>query len=179
MGSWTSSSATKLPQSVLGTCKLFRNNGDGTFTDVTKLVRPGDCIRFVKGVVSADFMHSGRPGLYLSCLDGPNILLRNDGPAGADRSPTAAWKFTDVSQQADIDKQQNGTFSCFFFDYDNDGWPDLYVGGYGGVSGVGGVGDVAKDYLGQPTAAPKAKLYHNNHDGTFTDVTHRSRIWIR
>jgi hypothetical protein len=156
---------------VLGTCKLFRNNGDGTFTDVTKQCGL-EIARFVKGVVSADFMHSGRPGLYLSCLDGPNILLRNDGPAGADRSPTAAWKFTDVSQQASIDKQ-NGSFSCFFFDYDNDGWPDLYVGGYGGV---GGVGDVAKDYLGQPTAAPKAKLYHNNHDGTFTDVTRQSHL---
>jgi hypothetical protein len=155
---------------VAGACKLFRNNGNGTFTDVTKECGL-DIARFVKGVVSADFMHSGRPGLYLSCFDGPSILLRNDGPAGPDRSPAAAWKFTDVSHQAGVDKQ-HCTFSCFFFDYDNDGWPDLYVGGYQ----AGNVGDVAKDYLGLPTTATKAKLYHNNRDGTFTDVTAQSHL---
>lgn len=111
---------------VPASCKLFRNNGNGTFTDVTKLCGL-DVTRYVKGVVSADFTHSGRPGLYLSCLDGPNILLRNDGPAGPDRSSMAPWRFTDVSHQAGVDKQR-GSFSCFFFDYDNDGWLDFYVG---------------------------------------------------
>ena len=151
-------------------CKLFRNNGNGTFTDVTK-----ECglniVRFVKAAVSSDFMHSGRPGLYVSCQDGPNILLRNDGPAGADHSPTAPWKFTDIAHSAGVDKQ-SATFSCFFFDYDNDGWPDLYVGGYGAAN----VGEIAKDYLGEPTSAIKAKLYHNNRNGTFTDVTVQSHL---
>src|SRR5579871_964216 len=58
------------------TCKLFRNNGNGTFTDVTSLCGL-NIVQFVKGVASADFLHSGRPGLYLSCGAGPNILLRN------------------------------------------------------------------------------------------------------
>lgn len=150
-------------------CKLFRNNGNGTFTDVSR-----ECglniVRFVKAAISADYTHSGRPGLYLSCYDGHNILLRNDGPAGADKSPNAPWKFTDVSHTAGVDKQ-NKTFSCFFFDYDNDGWPDLYVNGYGQQ-----VADVAKDYLGQPTTAERSKLYHNNHDGTFTDVTQQMHL---
>jgi hypothetical protein len=152
------------------TCKLFRNNGDGTFTDVSKQCGL-NVSRFVKGVVSADYTHSGRPGLYLSCMDGPSILLENDGPAGADKSPRAPWRFTDVSHQAGIDKQ-NGTFSCFFFDYDNDGWPDLYVSGYTQQS----VGNVAKDYLGMPTPAGRSKLYHNNHDGTFTDVSKEAHL---
>ena len=151
-------------------CRLFRNNGNGTFTDVTQ-----PCglhvSRFVKAVVSADYTHSGRPGLYISCYGQPNVLLRNDGPAGADRSPTAPWKFTDVSAQAGVNGQSS-SFSCFFFDYDNDGWPDLYVSGYGDVS----VGDVAADYLGLPTNAVKARLYHNNHDGTFSDVTRQAHL---
>jgi hypothetical protein len=65
------------------------------------------------------------------------------------------------------------TFSCFFFDYDNDGWPDLYVGGYHLVD----VGEIAKDYLGMPTTAERARLYHNNHDGTFTDVTKQVHLY--
>jgi hypothetical protein len=152
-------------------CKLFRNNGNGAFTDVT--AQCGLNIhRFVKAVVSADFTHSGRPGLFLSCCNQPSILLRNDGPAGADRSPTAPWKFTDVTAQAGIDKQ-HGSFSCFFFDYDNDGWPDLYVVGYMLDNRLA---DVAKDYLGLPNDAEKPRLYHNNHDGTFTDVTHQVHL---
>lgn len=152
-------------------CKLFRNNGNGTFTDVTKLCGL-DIIRFVKGTASADFTHNGRPGLYLSCDGQPNILLRNDGPAGADKSPTAAWKFTDVSREAGVDLQHS-SFSCFFFDYDNDGWPDIYVGGYGQLQSVG---DIANDYLGLPTKANKAKLYHNNRDGTFTDISKQAHL---
>ncbi len=153
-----------------GACKLFRNNGNGTFTDVTRQCGL-NIVRFVKGVVSADFTHSGRPGLYISCCGQPNVLLRNDGPAGPDKSPTAPWKFTDISSQAGVDLQTS-SFSCFFFDYDNDGWPDLFVCGYAGVR----VSDVVNDYLGLPTTAPKAKLYHNNHDGTFTDVTEQSHL---
>lgn len=152
-------------------CKLFRNNGNGTFTDVTKECGL-DIVRFVKGVVSADFMHSGRPGLYISCNGEPNILLRNDGPAGPDRSPTAPWKFTNISHTAGVDTQHK-SFSCFFFDYDNDGWPDIYVNGYGPTRSVG---DVANDYLGLPTVAEKARLYHNNHDGTFTNVSKQAHL---
>ena len=152
-------------------CKLFRNKGDGTFADVTQ-----ECglkvMGYVKGVISADFDHTGRPSLYISRYGQPNLLLRNDGPAGADKSPSAPWKFTDVALEAGADLQK-GSFSCGFFDYDNDGWPDIYVGGYGGVKEVG---DVAADYLGLPTPASKAKLYHNNHDGTFSDVSKQAHL---
>jgi len=156
---------------VAVSCKLYRNNGDGTFADVT--AQCGLYISmFVKGVVSADYTHSGRPGLYISCLDGPNIMLRNDGPAGPDKSLSAPWKFTNVSSQAGVSVQKS-TFSCFFFDYDNDGWPDLYVGGYGGNRSLA---QIANDYLGLPTTAQKAKLYRNNHDGTFTDVSKQAHL---
>jgi hypothetical protein len=152
-------------------CKLFRNNGNGTFTDVTKLCGL-DIVRLVKGVASADFTHNGRPGLYLSCQMDPNMLLRNDGPAGPDKSPMGPWKFTNVTREAGVDLQK-GSFSCFFFDYDNDSWPDIYVGGYGGMHTVG---DVARDYLGLTTLARKAKLYHNNRNGTFTDISKQAHL---
>src|ERR1700721_2564695 len=92
---------------------------------------------------------------------------------------TASWIcLLGTSRQTEIPYLDNSfsktetTFSFFFFDYDNDGWPDLYVGGYG----TRDVGDVARDYLGMETPIPKAKLYHNNHDGTFCDVTEQAHL---
>ena len=76
-----------------------------------------------------------------------------------------------MSQTAGV-SNQNRTFGCFFFDYDNDGWPDLFVIGYGARD----VGEIGKDYLGLPTTALKSKLYHNNYDGTFTDVTEQTHL---
>ena len=146
-------------------CELFRNNGDGTFTDVSKECGV-DFVGFFKAVVSADFNNDGRPDLFLSRLDGAKILLRNDGPAGADRSPRGPWKFTDVAEAAGV-TDPPASFTCWFFDYDNDGWPDLMVNGFR----IQDVGDIAADYLGRPHAGQKAHLYHNNGDGTFTDVS--------
>ena len=66
-------------------CELFRNNGDGTFTECAA-ENGVDLVGFYKAVASADFNNDGRPDLFLSRLDGPKVLLRNDGAAGADRS---------------------------------------------------------------------------------------------
>jgi hypothetical protein len=151
-------------------CELFRNNGDGTFTECA--AEHGVAfVGFFKGVVSADYNNDGRPDLFLSRLDGPKMLLRNDGPAGADRSPRAAWKFTDVAEAAGVTEPPT-TFTCWFWDYNNDGWPDIFVAGYAIVD----VGDIAADYLGQPYAGQRAKLYRNNGDGTFTDATKESGL---
>jgi hypothetical protein len=146
-------------------CELYRNNGDGTFTEVGADFGV-NLVGFFKGVVSADYNNDGRPDLYLSRLDGPKVLLRNDGPVGDEKGPKAKWKFTDVAEAAGV-TQPPTTFACWFFDYDNDGWQDIFVAGYA----IEDVGDVAADYLGQPYAGQRAKLYRNNRDGTFTDVT--------
>jgi hypothetical protein len=146
-------------------CELFRNNGDGTFTECAA-ENGVDLVGFYKAVASADFNNDGRPDLFLSRLDGPKVLLRNDGAAGADRSARAPWRFTDVAEAAGITGPP-ASFTCWFWDYNNDGWPDILVTGYV----IQDVGDIAADYLGLPYSGQRAKLYRNNGDGTFTDAT--------
>jgi hypothetical protein len=152
-------------------CELFHNNGDGTFTECAVESGVG-YYGWVKGVCSADFNHDGRPDLFLSILGGAKVLFRNDGPVSTNSNGKVVWGFTDVAKQAGI----NGpfySFPCWFFDYDNDGWEDLFVCGYH----IQSVGDVCADYLGLPTDAERPRLYHNNHDGTFTDVTRETGLY--
>jgi hypothetical protein len=140
-------------------CELYHNNHDGTFTECAAAC--GLRVkRFVKGVTTLDYDNDGRPDLYLSCRDGVNLLFHNDGP-----DASGQWKFSDATQRSGLRAAE--TFPTWSFDYDNDGWEDIFVSGYS----VKNVGDIAADYLGLPNAGVPAKLYHNNHDGTFTDVT--------
>lgn len=153
-------------------CELFRNNGDGTFTECAK-ENGLDVVGFVKGVVAGDFNNDGRPDLYLSLQMGDNILFRNDGPKTSGGSPKSPWKFTNISKQAGVTAPFN-SFSCLCFDYDNDGWPDLFVVGY--KFGEDGVGGVAADTMGKSSTLDRAHLYHNNHDGTFSDVSKQAHL---
>lgn len=151
-------------------CQLFRNNGDGTFTDCAAAAGV-DNIGYVKAVVSGDFNNDGRPDLYLSRHGQPNILFRNDGPKDTNLGAKSDWKFTDVSLAAGVTEPID-SFPAWFFDYDNDGWEDIFVCGYTRKD----VGEIAADYLGLPTTAEKMKLYHNNHDGTFTDRSKQAHL---
>jgi hypothetical protein len=151
-------------------CELFRNNGDGTFTECAA-ENGVDFVGYFKGVASADYNNDGRPDLFLSSLDRPKMLLRNDGPAGPDHSPSARWHFTDVADDAGV-IDPPASFPCWFWDYDNDGWPDIMVTGYS----IQDVGDIAADYLGLPHSGQRARLYHNNRDGTFTDVSKETGV---
>jgi hypothetical protein len=152
-------------------CEFYRNNHDGTFTDVAHEYGL-DQVAFVKAVISADYNKDGRTDLYLSCQNHPNMLFRNDGPSGDDKTWRGKWTFTDVASEAGVD-HQGSTFSCFFFDYDNDGWQDLYVNGFGQID----VADVCSDYLGLPHKAERARLYHNDHNGKFSDVTKEAHLY--
>ena len=154
-------------------CSLFRNNGDGTFTDVAEEAGV-DLVGFVKGVTAGDFDNDGRPDLYLSLHGGGNVLFHNDGPTQTEGKPTG-WRFTDVTAEAGV-AQPQASFGTFFFDYDNDGWQDLFVAGYSIVTRVGNsimtmTHDVTADRLGLPTYAERGRLYRNEGDGTFADVT--------
>ncbi len=145
-------------------CELYHNNHDGTFTECAAACGL-NVSRFVKGVTCLDYDNDGRPDLYLSCRDGANLLFHNDGT-----NASGQWKFSDTTQRAGL--KASGTFPTWSFDYDNDGWEDIFVSGYS----VTGVGDIAADYLGLPNQGALPSLYHNNHDGTFTDVTEKMRL---
>jgi hypothetical protein len=151
-------------------CKLFRNNQNGTFTECAAPAGIA-VVGFVKGVVSGDFNNDGRPDLYLSRRGEPNILFRNDGPQGTNSGPNASWKFTDVSVAAGV-TEPLVSFPTWFFDYDNDGWEDIFVCGYS----VRDVGDLTADYLGLPNNGEQPRLYRNNRNGTFTDVTKAAHL---
>ena len=144
--------------------QLFHNNHNGTFTEIGAASGLAD-LGFVKGVAWGDFNNDGRPDLYVSVMYGHNHLFRNDG-ARDPRDLTKGWRFTDVTEAAGVGKQSN-SFATWFFDFDNDGWPDLFVAGYS----LEASSDVGAFELGQPIRTEFPKLYRNLHDGTFKDVT--------
>ena len=106
------------------------------------------------------------PDLYVSRLSEPNLLYRNDG-----KNNSGQWKFTEVSAEAGVSKPVN-SFPTWFWDYDNDGWLDIFVSGFRGSTR-----DVAADYLGLRSKAERPRLYRNNQDGTFTDVTRSAGLY--
>ncbi len=150
-------------------CELFRNLGNGTFRECA--VECGAAVTgFVKGVASADYNNDGRPDLYLSRLGQPNVLLRNDGPRSGDKGTN--YHFTDVTATAGVSEPLH-SFPTWFFDYDNDGWEDIFVSGYF----LDDVGSVAADYLGMTNSGVRARLYRNRGDGTFADVTRAAGLY--
>ncbi len=137
-----------------GPNQLFRNNGDGTFEDISHAAGV-DRSAFTKGVVAADYDNDGYVDLYVSNFSGGNFLYHNNH----DRT------FTEVSREAGV-QAPFGSFATWFFDYDNDGWPDLLVNSYYQSND-----DVMRTYLGLPHNAEAMKLYKNMRNGTFKDVT--------
>jgi hypothetical protein len=152
-------------------CELYRNNGDGSFTEMARQAGV-DYVGFVKGVVAGDYDNDGRPDLYVSVWGGANLLFHNDGPGAA----PDGWRFSVVAAAVSV-TLPHASFATFFFDYDNDGWLDLFVAGYGGKTGIPAVEDVAGDYLGLPTEVERDRLYRNRGDGRFEDVTRAAGLY--
>ncbi len=150
--------------------QLFHNNHDGTFTEVGAANGLAS-LGYVKNVAWGDFNNDGRPDLYVAVKGGGNHLFRNDGPQDTKHPDPAKWKFTDVTRQAGVD-QQKDSFATWFFDFDNDGWPDIFSAGYYTDS----IEDVGAFELGLPYHAETPRLYRNNHDGTFTDVSKQMHL---
>ena len=155
----------------LGPNALYHNNGDGTFTDVAEQagVALGD--RVCVAATWADYDNSGRQSLYVTSTRGGNVLFRNLGNG----------KFQDVTKQAGLTLVAHSQ-TAVFFDYDNDGFLDLFVTNTAQWT-TGSFDSAAKYYRGAGTlwdlaASPKEhnRLYHNNRDGTFTDVTARAGL---
>ncbi len=155
--------------------RLYRNNRDGTFADVTEkagLLRGG----YAYGVTVGDFNNDGFEDLFLTYW-GQNVLYRNNGDG----------TFTDVTKRAGLlnAKPRFGS-GCAWVDYDRDGKLDLFVSNYVDFDyqNVPRTGASAScNYKGVlvncgPRGLPHAyhSLYHNNGDGTFTDVTQAAGI---
>ena len=142
--------------------ELYLNNQDGTFTNVAHAAKC-DVISFIKGVTSADYDNDGDIDLFLSGMNRQKILLKNNG------LKNGIPQFTDATVRAGLSKINVMTFPTWFWDYDNDGWQDIFVCGYEFDGPI--ASQIAMDALNIPNEGSKMYLYHNNHDGTFTDVS--------
>ncbi len=153
---------------------LYHNNHDGTFTDVTEKAGVGyPC--WAMGAVVGDYNNDGWPDLLVTCLGGV-VLYRNNGDG----------TFTDVTKQAGLSDDSKWATGAAFGDYDRDGWVDLFVSHYVDVD----LHDLPKfgsektcKYHGiDVQCGPRGlkgspdNLYHNNGDGTFTDVSVKAGV---
>ncbi|MGZ3927539.1 MAG: CRTAC1 family protein [Mucilaginibacter sp.] len=145
------------------TCALYLNNHNGTFTNVAQTAHC-DIKGYVKGVTSADYNKDGWADIFISTMDGKKYLLKNKG------KPGKMVDFEDVTEQSGIASNKESTFTTWFYDYNNDGWPDILVSDYHFNKSLGYY--AAAKALGNPVPdAGNVFLYRNNHDGTFTNVT--------
>jgi enediyne biosynthesis protein E4 len=159
--------ATKVytPAHPLGSA-LYRNNGDGTFTDVTLKAGVGAEGLFGMGVAVGDYDNDGFPDL-LVCGYGRCILYHNNGDG----------TFTDATARAGVANTGLWASSAAWFDYDNDGRLDLVIANYVDWSPkrnfyCGDRGPGMRSYCHPDDFRPlPPTLYHNNGDGTFSDVS--------
>ncbi|RFZ91796.1 CRTAC1 family protein [Mucilaginibacter conchicola] len=148
--------------------KLFINNHDGTFTDVADKAHC-NIVSFIKGVTAADYDNDGWPDIFASTLDGRKFLLKNKGKAGA------IPDFEDVSEASGVAANRNGTFTTWFFDYNNDGWPDIMAADYRFTTSLAYYAAAAA--LGKPEPGNgNIYLFRNNRNGTFTEVTKQAGL---
>ena len=140
MGGWMSFIGNESNRSDPNPCELFRNNGDGTFTECAAQARLA-VVKFVKAVASGDFNNDGRPDLFLSLKSAQYPL--------SERWP--GWK-RDKQMGVEVygchsrgwNNRIPRDFPTWFWDYNNDGLLDIMVTGYV----IRDVSDVARDYLG-------------------------------
>ena len=153
---------------------LFRNNHDGTFTDVTDKAGVGyPC--WANGAVVGDYNNDGWPDLLVTCFGGV-VLYRNNGDG----------TFTNATQQAGLGGDSLWAMGAAFGDYDGDGFEDLFVSHYAAydLHDLPAFGSMVNcTYYGIKVQCGPAglkgspdNLYHNNGDGTFTDVSKQAGV---
>ena len=150
---------------------LYKNNGDGTFTDVTQQGKVGAEGLFGMGVAVGDYNNDGFPDLFVLGYD-RCILYHNNGDGS----------FSDVTTRAGVANTGKWGSSAAWFDYDNDGKLDLVIANYVDWSPernfyCGSRGPHLRSYCHPDVYHGEfPTLYHNNGDGTFADVSERSGL---
>jgi hypothetical protein len=151
------------------TLRLYHNNRDGTFTDVTRAANL-DVEMYGMGVAVGDYNNDGHPDILITCV-GQNRLFKNTG-----------GKFVDVTRAAGLGGREAFSTSALWFDYDRDGLLDLLVCNYVKWSAAHDV-FCSLDGKHKSYCTPEAYrgetswLFHNRGDGTFEDVTPTSGIF--
>ena len=152
---------------------LYRNNGDGTFSDVTAKAGIGD-VGWGMGAAVGDYNNDGFTDLYVTCV-GPNHLFKNNGDG----------TFTDVTKTAGV-SDPRWSAGASFVDYDNDGKLDLMVANYVAFD-FNNLPEFGKgrtcQYKGIPVqCGPRGlpgdgdSLFHNDGDGKFSDVSKKAGV---
>lgn len=161
---------TRKTPDVQPTNRLYRNNGDGTFTDVTHHAGVGDT-GYGIGCCVADYDNDGYRDLFITNF-GKNVLYRNNGDG----------TFSDISRQVGITDESLFSAGCAFADYDNDGWLDLVVVNYV-LLNLENAPDCSQEgipaYCRPEEFSPAPdRLYRNNGNGTFTNITQEAGITL-
>ena len=151
-GAWQSQQATSIPNSLL------ENDGSGRFRDVTFESNLGDAHFPTQTAAWADYDLDGDLDLYIGSEGYPSQLFRNNG----DKT------FTDVAKEAGVENLLTSK-AVIWGDYDGDRYPDLYVSNFGNPAPPDGSSGATSNAFMAETGSPN-RLYHNNGDGTFTDV---------
>jgi hypothetical protein len=136
--------------------RLFRNRGNGTFEEIARQAgAAGTGSPACKGAAWGDYDNDGDPDLFVTCYGGAAQLLFNNG----------AGTFEDVTQRLGIDGPERG-FSCWSWDFDNDGWLDIFATSYDLT-----LDDVVRGILGRPHSRYSNRLYRNREGRGFEDRT--------
>ena len=155
--------------------RLYRNNRDGTFSDVTAkagLQGEGYCM----GVAVGDYNNDGHEDLFVAGVHA-SYLYRNNG----DGTFTDVTRAAGLSGPGSLGRSPWSVGACWI-DYDNDGLLDLFISNYcdwepGSDPICGGMQDQARAYCHPDRyRAEPMQLYHNNGDGTFTEITRRQGL---
>jgi hypothetical protein len=143
-------------------CELYINNRNGSFTEVA--AKAGcQAIDFFKGVACGDYNNDGLEDIFLSSRRGTRVLLKNTG------IKNNIPQFAIVTQEAGLNDVSVESFSSWFWDYNNDGWLDLFICGYGFGESIAHT--ACTEALGIPNKASFMYLYRNNRNGTFTNIS--------
>lgn len=144
-------------------CELFINQGDGTFVEKAEEHGLENIKGFVKGVSFGDINNDGWSDLYISILGNSNQLYLNEN-----------GRFKDITASSKV-AQPQFSFPCWFWDVNNDGYEDLFVNSYD-LRQANQADDFSKEIQGKEVKSDKSRLYLNNGDNSFIDVTEKYNL---